>query len=57
MPAKVTLTHSGLKRDITVAASQADSILAGQKRQADKRKAAGDPAVAGEWKVQKAGDA
>ncbi len=57
MPEQVVLTHSVLKRDVTVTAGQANAMLAGQKRQADKRKAQGDAAVAGEWKVKKAGDA
>lgn len=57
MPKTVVLTHSGLKRDITVVPSQAKAILAGQERAAEKRKAEDTSAVAGEWKVKKAGDA
>ncbi len=57
MPGQVVLIHSGLKRDVTVTDAQARAMLAGQKRSAEKRQHAGSPAVAGEWKVKKAGDA
>ncbi len=57
MSDQVVLIHSALKRDITVTTAQSKAILVRQEQAADKRKAAGTKAVAGEWSVKKAGDA